>query len=324
MRSIDIISAFNAYHIQILLPLILFCIGKERRKGLPFAAAIMLCLLYIAFPFAYRAVTGQEIWICSSLYIGWYNVSYVLYWVLSMGIFGMAFPVQIKALVYYGIGAYLFQNFTFSIRSVVRITVFDGYTGIGNSTLGIFVTVLMLLFFYFYMVKRLRLLAAEDTIENGSLIIFLLFVLFVVNIFSQYWTSHTVQIDYMSIDLNGTVLTTVCDLVMLMLQFSMLARTKVTRDKETMEQLLTELERQHRASAQNIEIINRKCHDLKHQISAMRTMEPDARNRSIDELEEAVIMYDSSFRTGCPTLDTLLTEKSLLCGREQIQITCIA
>lgn len=82
---------------------------------------------------------------------------------------------------------------------------------------------------------------------------------------------------------------------------------------------------QYRASRENIDIINRKCHDLKHQVSALRLVRsPEEREDSLREIERQVMIYDTAAWTGNEVLDTVLTEKGLLCEQDGISWSCMA
>lgn len=82
---------------------------------------------------------------------------------------------------------------------------------------------------------------------------------------------------------------------------------------------------QYEMSRESIEIINRKCHDLKHQVAALKHIhDPDRREAVIDSLQSAVMIYDAALETGNEILDTALTEKSLICARHEIALSCIA
>ena len=82
---------------------------------------------------------------------------------------------------------------------------------------------------------------------------------------------------------------------------------------------------QYQMSRESIDIINRKCHDLKHQVAALRHIhDPDRREEVIDSLQSAVMIYDAALKTGNEILDTVLTEKSLLCARHEIALSCMA
>lgn len=81
---------------------------------------------------------------------------------------------------------------------------------------------------------------------------------------------------------------------------------------------------QHRLSKENIEAINVKCHDLKHQIAALRGMtDEERREAQLREIEKQVMIYDSFVKTGNGPLDIVLTEKSLLCERYGIRLSCL-
>ncbi|MDO4491480.1 MAG: ATP-binding protein [Lachnospiraceae bacterium] len=82
---------------------------------------------------------------------------------------------------------------------------------------------------------------------------------------------------------------------------------------------------QYELSKVNIDVINQKCHDLKHQLQALRSISDDAsRETVLKELEESVLIYDAAVKTGNKALDTILTERSLQCERLGIKWTCMA
>ena len=112
-------------------------------------------------------------------------------------------------------------------------------------------------------------------------------------------------------------------LLLSVLLYSVLSANKAEREKYLMEKLLSESEKSHAATMQNAEIINQKCHDLKHQLHMLRTISEEDRIAYIDELENSVMIYESSFRTGNDTLNVLLGEKKLICDQRCIEMTVI-
>ena len=76
-------------------------------------------------------------------------------------------------------------------------------------------------------------------------------------------------------------------------------------------------------SRATIDVINRKCHDLKHQIAALRSMSREEQRQSIDELENAVMIYDSFPKSGNEDVDLILAEKSLLAEEERVAIRSV-
>lgn len=82
---------------------------------------------------------------------------------------------------------------------------------------------------------------------------------------------------------------------------------------------------QFQTSRDNIEMINRKYHDLKHQLQVLRAETNDQQRIGyIQEIENELNHYESEFRTGNPALDTLLTSKQIRCLNEHITMTVVA
>ena len=97
---------------------------------------------------------------------------------------------------------------------------------------------------------------------------------------------------------------------------------QLSSEKAATERLLAEQERQYQLSRENIEAINIKCHDLRHQIRA--TGEKTVDRAALENVAQEINVYDSKVRTGNDALDTILTEKSLLCESRNITLTCVA
>ena len=111
------------------------------------------------------------------------------------------------------------------------------------------------------------------------------------------------------------------DALVLFVLLGLLKESRQSRELDILEQLLRAEDHQRAITTETIELINMKCHDLKHQISLLRQGGNDA---YVQELENAVQIYDSSVKTGCETLDIILMEKLLLCEKHGIQLTCMA
>lgn len=82
---------------------------------------------------------------------------------------------------------------------------------------------------------------------------------------------------------------------------------------------------QYEMTGDTIENINRKCHDLKHQIRALRTMsDRQEKEEYLTELENDIMIYDTALQTGNRALDIVLMEKALYCKNHKISWTCMA
>lgn len=102
-------------------------------------------------------------------------------------------------------------------------------------------------------------------------------------------------------------------------------RSAMARELATQQQLWHQRKIQLQTAQQNLDLLNYKYHDLKHYISALRSQSGTQDSAAVlNELEESVKVFDCAVRTGNAILDTVLTEKSLLCERKQITMTCVA
>ena len=94
------------------------------------------------------------------------------------------------------------------------------------------------------------------------------------------------------------------------------------READIMKGMLYAERRQHKLSEDTIALINMKCHDLKHQVSALcRQGQVDP--ALMEEIGQTVAVYDSDVQTGNGALDVVLTEKSFRCEREHISFSCM-
>lgn len=71
------------------------------------------------------------------------------------------------------------------------------------------------------------------------------------------------------------------------------------------------------------EYISRQCHDLKHQIAALRNqITEEEREEYFNRMEQTIEFYDSWIATGNSTLDTILTQKNIFCREHDITLNC--
>lgn len=83
---------------------------------------------------------------------------------------------------------------------------------------------------------------------------------------------------------------------------------------------------QYEMSKENIDLINRKCHDMKHQIAALiqGDSDSDSKKAFVRDVQNMIEIYDIDANTGNEALDTILMEKGLYCRLHDIEWSCIA
>lgn len=99
---------------------------------------------------------------------------------------------------------------------------------------------------------------------------------------------------------------------------------QVKYDLEAMRNILQSQYSQYRKSGESIEMVNRKYHDLKHQISVLRAEQDSAKRLAfLDEMESEIRTYEAQNKTGNSVVDTILTGKSMTCQRHEIELTSV-
>ncbi|MCR4870079.1 MAG: ATP-binding protein [Atopobiaceae bacterium] len=113
----------------------------------------------------------------------------------------------------------------------------------------------------------------------------------------------------------------------LLLEYEMLFNRHMQAEAAATARLMEDRREQYELSRETIDAINIKCHDIRHQIRHLEDGTEGARvvDRAIlADIAREVNVYDSTVHTGNEVLDTVLTEKALLGGRQSIKLSCIA
>ena len=114
-------------------------------------------------------------------------------------------------------------------------------------------------------------------------------------------------------------------LTLLYFQTELFKKSALEKEMNALNLLYERQRQQYQVARQNVQIINKRCHELKVQIAALRKLAPDAAlAQKIDEAETAARLYDANRNTGSEVLDVVLTEKSLLCESRRIQLNAVA
>ncbi len=114
-------------------------------------------------------------------------------------------------------------------------------------------------------------------------------------------------------------------LVMLAAQMEKREELRMRGENQIMNVMLQRQYDQYRMSIDNVELLRREFHDLKHYMIAIRAEEdPEKRDQYLEEMEQAILTQEALTNTGNRVLDVVLTTKSTYCSQKQITFTCMA
>lgn len=95
------------------------------------------------------------------------------------------------------------------------------------------------------------------------------------------------------------------------------------KERDALQNVLQAQYTQYRSAQDSIDLINKKYHDLKHQIAVLRSETSEEKVHYLDAMEQEIRSYEAQNKTGNEVLDTILTSKSLYCQRHDITLTCV-
>lgn len=113
--------------------------------------------------------------------------------------------------------------------------------------------------------------------------------------------------------------------IALYVQQRMRSELHARRDAEAMAQLLRSQHDQYEITRRSIDEVNRKYHDMKHHLDALRAeQDPALRARMVDELEHSLRGYGAVVHTGNHVLDAVLTAKRAYAVDHDVAVSYVA
>lgn len=295
-------------------------LGEKRRKffWLRFISAFALCV-----PLAYGLSLLPRQNLLTVLY-------FILMFVATMGVYAFSFHMNVKDILFFCTGGYAIQHLVFNLITIV--TFFTGWPstvtvgGIIATWLGIhsMVYIAVAVACYFLFMRRLRKNNLFDKKPFGVT------VFSIVILFTTIFMSELTGYRYQGAALNRFTSTVVCGLyavlcctVVFITQIVVLNMNKAIRDREIQKHIVKLTREQYTISADLFSEINVKFHDIKHQLLSFEMMDGEKRKAAIDGIMKSIEGFSCLVKTENPSLNVVLTEKSLLCRQSRINFNCV-
>ncbi len=92
-------------------------------------------------------------------------------------------------------------------------------------------------------------------------------------------------------------------------------------EKDTLRNIMDMQYKSYQLTQENIDLVNRKYHDLKHQITLLKAeVNTEKSNRYLEKMEQEIRVYETQNKTGNKVLDAVLSSKSLYCQNNGIEL----
>lgn len=109
---------------------------------------------------------------------------------------------------------------------------------------------------------------------------------------------------------------------LLSIEFTMFKSRRIYKENAKLEQFLHSSSKHYKMSKESIDIINRKCHDLKHQLKILENANEKERASYIDEARKDIMFYQQLVHSDNEVINTILAEKGLFCSEHDIHLSC--
>jgi hypothetical protein len=313
---------------EILIAEYIFCRGLKRKQYFPLrvvfcfliaiAATLWVEFLYYVLTqreFIYGEVTAWGDSVFKAVY-------YFLIYVMTIVCVGACFKENVWTILFHCAGGYVIQYMTGNLLSLLFcLPPLRQFSEVAYVYFPIRAALVAAVYcaVYFLLLRRYETFSGtKQNIRNKA-------ILSMMVIFLCIGLSR-ITIDDATRGFLATLAETIYAIVscalLLAILLGLTENDKMKEEVDFLNELWRRDREQYKLSKENIDLINIKCHDLKHQIAALRNEHTS--EQQIREVEEAVMIYNSVVKTGNEVLDVVLTEKSLLCEKNKITLTCVA
>ena len=292
-----------------------------RRRGRGVSAAIALALLALLTPY---------MWAAAPLDGGWFNLGMAGFAALTLLPFSLLCTGDFYAHVYYCARAFILGGFTVSLAwqlysyyeprlpwlspfwaEAVFMAVLGGaaYTG-------------MWLLERTHRREMGEMDISRPTCAGAAAIAFIIYVLSSLS-YSEVRTPFTTTVEAEAFNIRTMVY--LGGVAVLYAYHLQLCESHALREVGALQNVLDMQYASYQQSQASMDMVNRKYHDLKHQIAVLRAEIGAAQKLDcLDQMEREIRAYESRSQTGNKVLDAILAAKSSWCLEHGITLTCVA
>ena len=318
---------------ELLVAEFIFFNRLKKRKG--FCWKYPLAILFnVAFVFFFPILSYNAVY-CS--------VMFLIIFAVSVASMAFCFDEKFENLLFCGIAGYSTQHVTYELYNLTLVIFDYNYNGgniysEGNDFFSIFFPnpfiIMLYLGLYFsayscaYFLFGSRMKKDEELKLNNISLLAIVTIVIVVDVVMNavivynFSSLENKPLEKMLRIILG-VYNILCCFLATYMQFEISFRKRLEDELEIVKRLRHKEQQQYKISKENIELIDMKCHDLKHQLAALSAGAALPKDY-VEEINQTLSIYDSSIDSGNGALNVVLMEKSLKCASEHIRLTCVA
>lgn len=247
------------------------------------------------------------------------GMKFLVVFISFVGGIALAYDGDIWTYLTVGISAYCAQHISYQIHSIIA-TLCGVLPEYGKLLLLVAMSAIIYTAMYFVFARRLDK-SGKIPIDNRFQIPVLVLLLIVSVFISLYGEIFSGRGEFgVTLLVVTCLLSVICNVLGMIAIIAIVSKKQSEIELALLKMMVHSARTQYSKTKDNIDIINIKCHDLKHQLSMFRDrIDSD----ELEKINAAVDIYDSKFKTGNNALDVILTEKSFYCKAKNIRFTCM-
>lgn len=302
----------NAYTLELTAAVGVFAFYFPRRK-----------LFWLRLLASYAALLGFSVlinFLMPETSVLKSSIKYIFMLVIAGGGAMFCLKISVWGMLFCIVGGSATQHIAFRIVSGILSVCGFPYASMQAFFIDIAVVVAVYLVAFFIFAGRIKSRPEKYLESKYNILLALVFILFstVLQFIAEEFVSME---DSPGLYVLISVYDLICSVFTLCMQYGLFRNSVLSNDVAVMEHLMHKQEEQYRVSKDTIDMINIKCHDLKHQISRLSgRVDPE----ELGAIKSAVTIYDTAFKTGNEVLDVFLAEKSLIFKKYDIKLDCMA
>lgn len=269
----------------------------------------------------------------------WYtSIMFFIFFVISLTLLKFIFNESFRTLIFIGLASYTVQHFSYEIYNLT-LNFFNLWSSNGifgydkaEQTQSIFTGVTLTIYIFVYadcywlgyflfgsQIKK----GEELIVKNYAFLVLLLAFLIVDILLNALVTYHSYKTYDKLYLMTNEFYNVLCCCFILLMQFSFLRERNLENQVNIYTKLLDEQKKQYELSKNNINLLNIKCHDLKHQLITYASKK-EISEEEIKEMSDIISEYESFLDTGNEALNIVIREKESKFKKHNIQLSVIA
>lgn len=332
LELITPISVFEEFRFvfELLIGELIFVLPYfKRRKNFkvvfPLSTAFILAYSFVYFVILFLVKNHN---ISPNIYRFAILAHYIVLTIISTFIMYLSFEIKFSLSILFTSLGYAIQHIEFA---VVNESLAIGLLPQIKENVPLYILIcvasyaLYIFAFYMLLVRKVKSLGKID-FQGSRNVPILFFIMLIFVIFLTFGGQTVFQNGSLSQALNnpnylGVGLEIISSILVIIVSFLLFHINKVINEKAIIDQLLNENKHQYELKKTSISAINQKCHDLKHQIRALKEMGGVEKDEMLTQLEQDVLIYDTRIETDNEALNTIMMEKNLLCLSKNIRMS---